>query len=113
MQLTTDETKELIQLKLSDIESKYGKPVRLQVLEIMNLAESISNKTTTRYIPLADWNKYYPEPSISALRNYVARRYENGFNDVLERNGKKWYINEAAFFKWRQKKFKESKESED
>jgi hypothetical protein len=54
----------------------------------------------TRYIPVPDWSKHHPWPSISGLRNLIFNRDKNGFSKVVKKVGKRVLIDEAAFFEW-------------
>ena len=56
-----------------------------------------------RQIPLSKWDKYYPDPSVNALRMLDYKRAENGFNEynVTERRGTRVLVNEDNYFAWR------------
>lgn len=100
MQLTKDETQELIDLKLEDLEKTFGKPARLIALEIINL---VNNKEEqTRFIEVSKWNDYHAYPSVSGLRNKINRSKQNGFEEfnVVHRRDGRVFINERNYFKW-------------
>ena len=100
MQLTKEEAKELIELKLNDLEKTFGKPARLIALEILTLANN--PKKQTRYIEVTQWNIYHPYPSVSGLRNKINRSKYNGFDEynVVHRQDGRVFINENNYFKW-------------
>lgn len=103
MQLTKEETKELIELKLNDLEKTFGKPARLIALEILTLAKN--REEQTRYIEVTQWNIYHPYPSVSGLRNKINRSKQNGFEEfnVVHRQDGRVFINERNYFKWFEK----------
>lgn len=103
MQLTKDETQELIDLKLEDLEKTFGKPARLIALEIINL---VNNKEEqTRFIEVSKWNDYHAYPTVSALRNLINRSKYNGFDKykVVHRKNGRVFINEKNYFNWFEK----------
>lgn len=53
-----------------------------------------------RLIPLTDWPKWHPWPTVSGLRMMVIRVATNGADVWLRRVGKRILIREAAFFRW-------------
>jgi hypothetical protein len=56
--------------------------------------------TSTRYIPVPDWNKYHTWPPVGGLRNLIFHKHKNGFAKVVKKVGKRVLIDEAAFFEW-------------
>lgn len=59
-----------------------------------------TEKHTTRFITVADWNKYHLWPSQSGLRYYVHNCKKNGFDAVIKRVGRRVLLDENAFFEW-------------
>lgn len=53
-----------------------------------------------RLIPLAEWDKFYPYPTVKGLRQLLFKSEFNGFEKVVRRVGKKILILESAFFTW-------------
>jgi hypothetical protein len=53
-----------------------------------------------RLIPLTEWPKYHPWPTIIALRHLVYNAETNGFHVVIKRVGRRILIDEQAFFEW-------------
>lgn len=106
IELTSEEKKELIEEKIKAMEKLYGKAAKILTLEIINLTNDLNEKTQTRYIALPDWNLYHRKPTVSAIRNYITQRKTNGFDDVLRKDGKLWYIDEAKFFEWKENRLK-------
>lgn len=86
---------------------------KIAVLEILTFERSLNEaKPQTRYIQPVDWNKHHNKPTLSALRNLINRRKENGFEKVLKRDGKLWYINEQKYFEWKENRFIETETAE-
>lgn len=82
-------------------------------MEILTLERSLTEtKPKTRFIQPVDWKNYHDKPTLSALRNLIARRKENGFERVLKRDGKLWYIDEQKYFEWKENRFGKTEESE-
>lgn len=52
-----------------------------------------------RLIPLVQFNRYYPDPTPSALRWLLFRNID-GFAQCVVRRGRRILIDEAAYFKW-------------
>jgi hypothetical protein len=57
-------------------------------------------ESPTRMIPLTQWNKYHPWPSLGGLRNLVFHSSDNGFEQAVRRVGGRILIDEVEFFKW-------------
>ena len=74
----------------------------LKILMIIRkIKECMVEQKEEKLIPLVQWNKHHPDPSIPALRMLVFRKDENGFDDVIERRGRRILINESKYFEWR------------
>lgn len=56
--------------------------------------------STTRYIPVPNWEEYHSWPKVGGLRNLIFNRHINGFDKVIKKVGKRVLIDEAAFFNW-------------
>lgn len=54
----------------------------------------------TRYIPVADWPKHYPWPTVPGLRTLIHRCKKTGFDSVIKRANGRVLIDEAAFHRW-------------
>jgi hypothetical protein len=52
-----------------------------------------------RLIPLAQFNKYHPDPSPAALR-WLRYRNPNDFNRCVVKRGHRVLIDEAEYFRW-------------
>jgi hypothetical protein len=59
-----------------------------------------THTSTTRYIPVPNWENYHAWPKIGGLRNLIFNRHANGFDKVIKKVGKRVLIDEAAFFNW-------------
>lgn len=99
--LTIEDTNSLIENRMKEMLDTYGKKAYLLAQEILMLQKSISQEKPTRMIYLSEWGKYYSRPTVSAMRNLIARRSDNGFNKVCQKDGKLWLINEQAYLAWR------------
>lgn len=108
MQLTTDEIKEVIETRLNHLKVIHGTPAYLMAKELLDLQTRLYDTQTTKYIPVPQWNEYHKSPTVSAIRNYINNRHNNGFDKVLKRDGKLWYIDERKFFEWKEERFKET-----
>ncbi len=112
MYLSREDTQKLIDRNLKEIETAYGSHARLLAAELLTLEKSLHTaEKETRYIKLTEWNLYHPSPSVSALRNYINERHKNGFDKVLEREGKLWYIDENKYFEWKKSRFRNAAKS--
>ena len=60
----------------------------------------MNDSSTTRYIPVTDWNKHHPWPPIGGLRHLLFHADRNGFDAVVRRVGRRVLIDETAFFAW-------------
>lgn len=62
---------------------------------------STSEKTTmTRLIPVTKWNDYHDWPPIGGLRHLIFHAKLNGFDQVVQRCGRRVLLDEGAFFEW-------------
>lgn len=113
IKLTKEETQLLIDEKIESVEKDFGSRAKIAVLEILTLERSLTEtKPKTRFIQPTDWNNYHAKPTLSALRNLISRRKTNGFDRVLKRDGKLWYIDEQKYFEWKENRFEETEEKE-
>ncbi len=62
----------------------------------MTQETNISSKT--RLIPLTDWPKYHPYPTLGGLRHLVFHAKTNGFFKVIRRVGSRILLDESAWF---------------
>jgi|GEM_PF-2864544 len=60
--------------------------------------ETVSARIPTRLIPVTDWPKYHPYPSVSALRFMIFNGAKTGFSQCVRRLGKRVLIDEQDFF---------------
>ena len=60
-------------------------------------------KKSERVVPLTKWPDEHPWPSVPGLRNLVFFADENGFDEVVQRAGRRVLIKEGKFFKWLEK----------
>lgn len=107
MSLNKSDIETLFQIRLQSAEKRYGKDFKLELIELIGLDRMLQPAPEPdkkeRLIPLVDWNKYHPDPSVPALRMLVFRKDTNGFADVIERRGKRILIKEDAYFEWKKK----------
>lgn len=102
MQLNKDEIQMAIDSEIETGVKKYGIGFKIALLKVISLEKLLNpEKKETRLIPLIKWNDYHSDPSVPALRMLVFRKDENGFNDVIERRGRRILINESKYFEWR------------
>ena len=72
--------------------------------------ENEQDTPSGRLIPLIDFNKYYPDPTPSALR-WLAFKNIDGFQSCIVRRGRRVLIDEVAYFRWvRERHSKKSEE---
>ena len=57
------------------------------------------NQTTTRLIPVPDWNKYHSWPPIGGLRHLIFHEKTNGFASAFKRVGRRVLVDEKEFFR--------------
>ena len=103
MQFSKEEIDKIIDYKISSGEKTFGKDFKIYVLEILGLFKLTvpEQEKEDRLIPLARWNDFHVDPTVSALRNLWNRRDENGFGYVVEPRGKRLLINERKYFEWK------------
>lgn len=59
------------------------------------------NTSSTRLIPLTEWQNYHPEgPPLGTLRDLVFRRIEIGADAWIRRIGRRIYVDERAWYAW-------------
>ena len=104
MSLNKSDIEAVFQKRLQAAEKKFGKDFKLELIELIGLDRMLQPvpepEKKDRLIPLVDWNKYHPDPSVPALRMLVFRKDENGFDKVVDRRGKRVLINERLYFEW-------------
>ena len=106
MELNKNEIQEAIDEEIKTAEKLYGKGVKLCVLRIIGLLKMLPSESAEkqdRLIPLPLWNNYYDYPTVAGMRMKVFNAERNGFKDfgVVEREGKRVFINEQAYLNWR------------
>lgn len=101
MDTNKEEIELAIEAELEEGKKKYGIGFKIALLKIMSLEKMLNPEVKeTRLIPLVDWNKHHPDPSVPALRMLVFRAEENGFDKVITRRGKRILIDELKYFEW-------------
>ena len=55
------------------------------------------------YIPVSEWNSYYPYPKVGALRQMIYRNTDGFYDEVVKTIGKRLYISVTAFNNWIEK----------
>lgn len=102
--LSVEDTNELIEERKKEMLDTYGRKAYMLMSEILMLNNSLHESPQTRMIYLSEWDKYHTKPTIKAMRNLIARRKENGFDEVVSKDGKLWLIDEQKYFRWRKKR---------
>ena len=108
MQLTKEDTEELIKFEIENAEKMYGKPVKFLLLRVLALQKSLCEESKKahaeqeRYIEVTKWNEYHESPTVSALRNRINKSKQNGFDkyNVVHRQAGRVYIVENNYFRW-------------
>jgi hypothetical protein len=59
-----------------------------------------STPTSSKLIPVTQWNQYHQWPTQSDLRYWIFNAKTNGFDKVIRRVGRRVLIDEAKFFLW-------------
>lgn len=72
------------------------------IVDVIDYYRNPGGSRNNRLIPLTEWPKYHPWPSVSALRALVAQSKTNGFDKVIRRRGRRILLDEAAFQDWSQ-----------
>lgn len=108
MQVDKQEFEKILESKIASGVKTYGKGFKVHVLEILGLYRLTipEPEKKDKLIPLAKWNEYHADPTVSALRNLWNRRDENGFANVVEHRGTRLLINERKYFEWKNLKEK-------
>lgn len=57
-----------------------------------------SEQTTTRLIPVPEWNKHHSWPPIGGLRHLIFNEKVNGFATAFKRVGRRVLVDETEFF---------------
>lgn len=105
MEFEKADIEELIKCEMAEAILRFGEGVKAPIMRIVCLErmltpEKTEQKQHSRMIPVSQWNEFYPEPSVSALRGLIQRNV-NGFRDsVVEKRGKRLLINEDNYFEW-------------
>ena len=55
------------------------------------------------YIPVSEWNSYYPYPKVGALRQMIYRNTDGFYDEVVRTIGKRLYISVSDFHDWIEK----------
>ncbi len=111
MEINKEEIQTIIDTEITAACKKYGKEFKQTLIKILSLEkmlhpEKAENKS--RLIELSKWNKFYPYPTVGALRQYKFYNTDN-FEEVLEFggiNGGRVLINENKLFEWLEKRKK-------
>jgi hypothetical protein len=56
--------------------------------------------SSSTLVPVKDWPRRHPWPSVGGLRHLIFHRQRNGFDRVIRRIGRRVLIDESAFFAW-------------
>jgi hypothetical protein len=64
------------------------------------VAPTTTSATSTRLIPVTEWENHHPWPPIGGLRHLIFYASENGFDMVVRRVGRRVLVDERAFFAW-------------
>jgi hypothetical protein len=62
----------------------------------------------TRLIPVTEWTKFFPYPTLGSLRFLIFHANTNGFAKVVKRLGRRVLIDERAFFEYVEEQTKEA-----
>lgn len=73
---------------------------QMTAAELAELRQVIPGPPGQRLIPLPRWEKHHPWPTTAALYHLVAEADANGFHGVFQRQGRRIFIDEAAFAEW-------------
>jgi len=97
---------QMIKDKINSGKKKFGADFEFFAFELLGLHKMLmpEPEEKEREIPLSEWNKYHADPSVPALRMMWARREENGFEEVVEKRGKRLLIKEQTYFRWRKER---------
>jgi len=61
--------------------------------------ENQNPENSQRLIPVVSFNRYYPDPSVSAIRWLILKNI-NGFRRCIVRRGRRVLIDEREYFEW-------------
>ena len=109
MKIEKEDIEYLISKKLKDYEKQFGKDFKFALIELVGLEKQLlptnsnEEKEFDRLIPLVEWNKYHPYPTIKSLRMKIFNNQNNFEDEVIERDGKRILINERKYFEWHKK----------
>ncbi|MGZ8250564.1 MAG: hypothetical protein ACXWUF_21295 [Methylomagnum sp.] len=56
-------------------------------------------QTSSRLIPVPEWNKHHSWPPIGGLRHLIFNEETNGFANAFKRVGKRVLVDESEFFR--------------
>ncbi len=59
-----------------------------------------SKDSSTRLIPITDWNKYHPWPPLGGLRHMIFHGRKTGFDRCTIKIGRRRLIDEKKFFEF-------------
>lgn len=59
-----------------------------------------STGVQTRMLPVPDWGKHHPWPSVAGLRWMIFNAKATGLDRCIHRVGRRVLIDESAFFDW-------------
>lgn len=96
MILTKEENEDVIRKKVGEIEKKYGKEAKIDVLGIISIVSN--NIEKTEYIPVTMWNTKHPYPTTNAIRGLMQRRILTA--PIVFKCGKRTLIDESLMLKW-------------
>ena len=105
MQINKEEIQNIIDDEIKAAEKRFGKEFKKALIRIISLEKMLHPEKTekkSRLIELSKWNKFYPYPTVGALRQYKFYNTDN-FEEVLEFggiNGGRVLINESKLFEW-------------
>ena len=109
MQIDKDEIQATIDEAIKAAEKKYGKEIKFTLINIISLLKMLNpehQEEKSRLIPLAEWDKYHPYPSVGTLRQYNFHNTNNFQEECLEyggAHGNRILIDEQKFFIWQKK----------
>ena len=100
MQLEKEEIQEAIDEQIVLAEKKYGKEIKLTLINIISLLNMLNPKVKeSRLIPLAKWNDYHDYPKVGSLRQFHFHNPDD-FNKCVVQNGKRVLLDENKVLNW-------------
>jgi len=66
----------------------------------MNSKSNQEQSEVRKLIPVTQWKKYHPWPSVAGLRHLIFHEHSNGFSICVRRIGRRVLIDEGEFFRW-------------